>query len=73
MSEKGSGLPENYTRFYQGELRMRLAAPALVRPITVAKVTFPEYPWRSQLPQKRTFPPCKLYSHYRPTPVLPSY
>ena len=29
MSEKGSGLPENYTRFYQGELRIRLAGQLL--------------------------------------------
>jgi hypothetical protein len=30
-------------------------------PIAVAKRTFPEYPRRSQLPQKRTFPSGNLY------------
>jgi hypothetical protein len=30
---KGGGLRENYNRFYQGELTMRLPAPTPVRPI----------------------------------------
>jgi hypothetical protein len=66
MPAKGSGLPENYTRFYQGELRMRLAAaPAPVRPHTVGSLR-KNFLWPSwvEIPRPESGPGTATFSTF---------